>query len=224
MGYSGKLEEKRVALRLRRKGLSYSEIRKKVKVSKSTLSLWCRDVVLNVDQMEKLSSRVLEGAERGRIIGAKVQQRARINKTKQLNMQGVRDVGEMSKRDRFLAGIGLYIGDGVKGDKNVGFSNSNKQIIKFMMGWFREFCNVPEEKFRGAIWLHEGLDEGESRIFWSRLTGIPVDQFTKTYISKPKKESKKIRKNIHKYGVFAIRVCDVDMQRRVMGWMKAILR
>jgi len=42
MSYAGKLEEKNKAIALRKKGYSYSEILKKVDVSKDTISRWCR--------------------------------------------------------------------------------------------------------------------------------------------------------------------------------------
>lgn len=50
MGYVGKLEEKFRALELRRKGLSYGAIRQQIYVSKSTLSIWCRDIELTKEQ------------------------------------------------------------------------------------------------------------------------------------------------------------------------------
>lgn len=75
MGYAGKLEEKRLALKLRRRDHSYSEIQKQVRVSKDTLSRWCRELILSPKQMEKFLKRRLKGAEKGRIIGAKKQQR-----------------------------------------------------------------------------------------------------------------------------------------------------
>ena len=135
MGYAGKLEEKELALKLRRKGLSYSEIQKKVFVSKDTLSRWCRDVILTPEQLGGLRKKRLKGAERGRIIGAKKQQRDRIRRTKKLLEQGEKEVGLLSKRDRFISGIALYLGDGLKGDKGIGFSNSNPKTISFMMKW-----------------------------------------------------------------------------------------
>lgn len=223
MGYAGKLEEKSLALKLRRKGLSYNEIRKAVPVSKSTLSLWCRDIILTPNQMEKLQKRRLSGTERGRIIGAKKQQQERIKKTKKLLNQGKNEVDLLNKRDRFIAGIGLYLGDGYKGDKGVGFSNSNSRIIQFMMSWFREFCNIPEEKFRGQIWIHDNLNEPQAKIFWSKTTGIPTKQFTKSYIAKNKTNSRKIRKKLHEHGIFAIRIHKSNLQRKILGWMVGIL-
>lgn len=43
-----------------------------------------------------------------------------------------------------------------------------------MVHWFQEFGKVPKEKFRGAICLHEGLDEKIAKQFWSKLTDIPL--------------------------------------------------
>ncbi len=223
MGYAGKLEEKKLALKLRRQGLSYCEIQKKVSVSKGTLSLWCRDVILTPSQLGRLRKKRLRGAEKGRIIGAKKQQRDRIKRTKELMKNGQKEVGLLNKRDRFIAGIALYLGDGYKTDKSVGFSNSNPQIISFMMKWFREFCQIPEDKFRGQIWIHEDLDELRAREFWSEITKIPISQFRKSYIAKNKKESRKIRKKIHEHGIFAVRISSTEIQRKILGWMSGIL-
>ena len=223
VGYAGKIKEKRLARKLRGQGLSYNEIKKKVNVSKSTLSLWCRDVILSPEQLERLIARKIKGAERGRIIGAKRQQQERIKRTNKLLRQGIREIGKLNKRDRFISGVALYLGDGYKNDKGVGFSNSNPKIIEFMMKWFREFCQIPEEKFRGQIWIHDNLNEFKARKYWSKTTKISIEQFQKSYIAENKTESRKIRKNLHEHGVFAIRVHDSAIQRRILGWMAGIL-
>lgn len=49
-----KREERARALRLRRQGKSYSQIKKEIGVSKSTLSCWLRTYPLNKKQIEKL--------------------------------------------------------------------------------------------------------------------------------------------------------------------------
>ncbi|MCX6806826.1 MAG: hypothetical protein NT135_01750 [Candidatus Berkelbacteria bacterium] len=223
MGYFGKLEEKQLAQQLRRKGLSYGEIQKKVHISKDSLSRWCRDIILTAQHMERLQKRKLKGAERGRIIGAKRQQQNRIKRINSLLEKGKKEVGKLTKRDRFIAGAALYLGDGYKSDKSVGFSNSDPKIIKFMMSWFREFCRIPEEKFRGQIWIHDNRDELKARKYWSKITGIPLSRFHKSYIAKNKIKSRKIRKQLHKCGIFAIRISSAGVQRRILGWMSGIL-
>lgn len=223
MGYTGKIELKEKALKLRKLGKSYSEIQREVDVSKDTLSRWCRDVVLSPQQMEKLRQQKLTGSEKGRLIGAKNQQQKRIDQINLSVVQGAKDIGKMSKRDRFLVGIALCLGEGSKNDEYFGFANSDPNIIKFLMEWVREFGDIPDNKFKAQIWIHDNLDEQKARLFWSNLTGIPLTNFYKSYISKNKPDSPKIRKNKHENGVFAIRICNAQFQRRVLGWMAGIL-
>lgn len=92
-----------------------------------------------------------------------------------------------------------------------------------MMRWFREFCQVPEKKFRGQIWIHDDLDENKAKKYWSATTGIPESKFHKSYIAKNKTDSRKIRKKLHKHGVFAIKIHDSSMQGKILGWMAGVL-
>lgn len=130
----------------------------------------------------------------------------------------------MTDREVFVAGVGLYLGDGAKGDRAVDFSNSDPEIINFMMDWFRKFCRVKEDRFRGAVWIHSNQDVELAENFWVDLTGIPKSQFHKTYVARLKKGSNKVRKNRHKHGIFKIKICDVDLQRKIRGWMAGILQ
>ncbi|HSX19009.1 MAG TPA: hypothetical protein VLE91_02625 [Candidatus Saccharimonadales bacterium] len=223
MGFYGKLEEKLKAQELRRGGLSYKEILLQIKVSKDTVSRWCRDIELTEEQKKRLVENKAFGQRRGSIVAAENKRNSRIMRTKTIFKDALKDLGKLSKRDRFMAGIALYAGEGDKTDGHGGFANSDPKLINFMMHWFRDFCEVPASKFRGAIWLHEGLDEKKAKEYWSKLTGIPIVQFHKTYIAVNKINSRKIRKNIHEYGVFAIKFSDSEKQRRIIGWISALV-
>ena len=166
MGYYRKLKEKELVKKLRYNGLSYGEIQKKVNVSKDTISRWCKDIVLSPKQIDRLLQNKLNGATKGRLIGAKKQQNERIERSKLLFENGLSKVGKPSKRDRFIAGIGLYIGDGGKGDKRFSFSNSDPKTIKFMTEWLTEFFNVSPDKMAGQIWIHDNLNERKARKYW----------------------------------------------------------
>lgn len=223
MGYFGKLEEKSKAQRLRKQGLSYGEILLQVNVSKDTISRWCRDIILSEEQKRRLLENKSLGQKKGSLVAADNKREARILRTQTIFQQAKRELGDLSKRDRFIAGLMLYAGEGEKTDGKGGFANSDPKMISFMMKWFREFCDLPISKFRGAIWLHEDRSEKEAKRFWSELTHIPEAQFHKTYIAKNKVDSKKIRKNIHEHGIFAIRFSDTAKQRRIIGWISALL-
>jgi len=221
MGYSGYLKLKQKAITLRKKGLSVRNIQKELKVSKSSVSIWTRDVKLTKKQLLRLYKNKLNGRIKGSFINAKKQQEERIRKTLELHRIGMQEVGKLSKRDKFIIGIALYSGEGTKSDRNCGFANSDPSLIKFMAYWFREFCKVQESKLRGSLWLHDNLDQVKAEKFWSKLTKIPLKQFQKTYIVEQKRRN--IRKNIHEYGVFSIRFTDATIHRKIMGWIKGIL-
>ncbi len=222
MGYFGNLEKKIQAQELRRKGYSYSQIKKVIDVPKGTLSGWCRDIVLTEEQALKLFGNKLKGAAKGRIIGAKRQQARRLKEIQDMMFEGAKEIGALSCRDKFLIGVALYAAEGTKTDKACSFSNSDPLLIKFMSDWFREFCHVSEERLRGAIWIHDNLDAMKAIRYWSKLVNIPISQFHKTYIAQNKPNSPKIRKNIHKYGVFSVRFSDAKVHRKLMGRISGV--
>lgn len=77
-----------------------------------------------------------------------------------------------------VAGAGLYWAEGYKAGRNqVNFSNSDPFMVKLMMGFFRRVCEVPSTKFRGVVHIHPHLDKEGARRFWSRISGIPLNQF-----------------------------------------------
>lgn len=221
MGYYGKIEEKHKAQALRKKGSSYNEILLKVKVSKDTLSRWCRDIRLTYKQEKRLISKKKLGQRKGSLVAADNKRKTRLFKMIKLFKEAKNELGSLSNRDRFIAGIALYAGEGTKTDGQGGFSNSNPQLIKFMSKWFQKFCNLDKNKLRGALWLHKASVEDKAIDYWSRISGIPNKQFYKTYITK-RNSKHKIRKNIHKYGVLSIRFNDSDKQRKIMGWISAL--
>jgi len=221
MGYAGKLDLKLKAQFLRKKGLSVKEIQKKLRVLRSSVSLWVRDIQLNKKQLERLYLNKKTGALRGSIIGAKKKQREREDLTRKLITEGRKEVGNISTRDRFIAGIVMYFAEGDKKDGHIGFCNTDPNAIRFMVDWIRKFCNLPKEKLRGALYIHDDLDEKKAKKYWSELTGIPLTQFTKSYIAK--NNLNRLRKKKHIYGVFRVSTSSVVLHRKLMGWINRVL-
>lgn len=222
MGYAGLLESKLKAQNLRRQGYSYLQILKEVKVSKNSISRWCRDIELTEQQKADLIGRKMYGQRKGSLVAAENKRERRKALDEEAYLRSRSQIGNITKREYLIAGIALYTGEGDKGRSKSAFTNSDPKLIKFMMAWFRDCCKVPADKFRGAIWIHEGNDEIKAREYWSELTGIAEGKFHKTYVSKNKIDSKKIRKNIHKYGIFSIRFSDTKIQRQILGWISAL--
>lgn len=220
MGYAGKLDLKLKARSLRKEGFSIKHIEKKLKVSRSSVSLWVRDVKLTKKQLEKLYQNKKTGALRGCIIAAMNKIKKKDESIKKLMQEGKKEVGRLSKRDKFIIGISLYFAEGEKTNDNVGFSNTDPLAIKFMTNWFRKCCKVSEEKFRCYLYIHDNLDERKAKRFWSKLTGIPLCQFRRSYIVK--NNPNRLRKVKHIYGVLRVSISDVNLHRKIMGWISGI--
>lgn len=220
MGYIGKLNLKLKARFLRRAGLSVKEIQKRLKVSRSSVSLWVRDIRLTEKQLRKLYLNKRTGGLKGSIIAAMNKIKKREKLTKLLKKEGIKDVGKLSKRDKFIAGIAMYFAEGNKGDGSVSFSNTDPLAIKFMIHWLRKFCQVPQNKFRAYLYIHDNLSEKKAKKFWSNLTKIPLSQFRKSYIVK--NNPRRLRKIRHINGVLKITVSNVILHRKIMGWISGI--
>lgn len=222
MGYMGKLDLKKTARKLRQKGLSVRTIQKELQVSKSSISLWTRDIVLTEKQLEVLFLNKKTGIRKASIIAARNKIKRRKEITQTLLKEGELEIGKLSKRDKFIAGLALYFAEGDKTDKNVAFTNTDPRAIKFMCMWFRIFCKIAEDKFRCYLYIHDDLNELDAKRYWSLITKIPLSQFRKSYIVKNRLN--RLRKTKHKYGVLRITISNVSLLRKIMGWISGVFR
>lgn len=214
-----KLKEKIEAIRLRKLGESFSEIREKIKVSKGTLSLWLRDVKLSPEQ-EQIIYATWRQKHAYRL--AKANQEKRESSIKKIAFEAKKEAVSLFGNPLFLAGLMLYWAEGDKSElrEALKFSNSDPAMIKFMMRWFREICLVPEDKFRIALHIHTFHCRQDIEGYWSKLTNIPRSQFHKTQI---KPTSLGQRRNPLYDGTCAISIHNRDLFRRIRGWKLAFI-
>jgi hypothetical protein len=111
-------------------------------------------------------------------------------------------------------GLMLYWAEGDKtGSSFVALTNTDPKVLIYFVNWIRRYFEIEEERLRGRLYIWEDLDEPRAKRYWSKILGIPVSQFTKSYISKSKP---KIRKRRHEYGV-----CRVSYgSKKVFGEIK----
>jgi hypothetical protein len=211
MGYRGKLAEQRQARRLRRAGLPLAEIAATLGVSKSSVSLWVRDV--------ELAGPVVRPA-RGRRREPNALQRRKQGEIERLLEEGRARVGRLSEREFLVAGAALYAGEGTKRDGAVRFANSDPRMIVFFCCWLRRFFEVDESRLRVRLYLHEGLDLAATIAYWSALTGVPPSQFGKPYRAVP---DPSIRHAKHVHGCVTVSYSCSATHRGVMGLVSALL-
>jgi hypothetical protein len=211
MGYRGKLVERRQARQLRRTGLPLGEIAVRLGVSKSSVSLWVRDVEFDAP---------VARAVRGRRRDPNALQRRKQGEIERLLEEGRARLGRLSEREFLVAGVALYAGEGSKGDGRLRFVNSDPRMVVFFCAWLRHFYEIDESRLRLALYLHQGLDLAAAMVYWSVLTGIPETQFTKPYRAVP---DPSIRHAKHVHGCVAVGYSCSATHRSVMGLVHALL-
>ena len=185
---------KEKVINLRKKGLSYNEIIKIIPVSKSSVSLWCRNIQLNNDQRKLIDNK------RNYLSGIKAIQNKFWNLRSKSFNDGRDMINKLTKNERFVAGLMLYWAEGTKA-KSAAISNSDPRLIKFMITWFKEFFAIFPKNFHIHMHIHSGHDENKLKLFWSKLTGVPLQNFRKSFI---KEEGSGYKKNILYNGTIKI--------------------
>ena len=145
---------------------------------------------------------------------------AKLRQIEELNRDGRERIGTLSETEFLVAGAALYAGEGAKGDGGVQFANTDPAMIRFFCAWLRHFFEVDESRLRGRVYLHEGLDLERAETFWSKLTGVPREQFRQAHRAVP---DASIRHNKHEHGCAYVSYSCSKVHRQIMGLVRALL-
>ena len=206
---------------LRRRGLSVRDITKKVPVSKSTVSTWCKDVTLSKKQKQNLFEQWR--AFTGQRLGVKANREKREREIAIVRSAAEREINILSLSSFKIAGIMLYWAEGAK-TQSVAVSNSDPKIIIFMVRWFNKIFGILPEHLKSQLHIHHGNNDHKIKRYWSQLTGIPLRNFGKSFI-KPRGTGH--RTNVLQNGIIKIRVAGTgveDLRYRILTMADKISR
>lgn len=210
---------KQDAINLRNQGYSYNLIKAKLGVPKSTLSNWLVEIPFQPNQ------EVITRIRDANMTLVRKKLKDKFDTWDRIKIEAAKEVGSVEKRDLFMLGLGVYIGEGSKGFGNVKIINSDPQIINLAIRWFNQICNVPLDNFTLAIHLYPDNDVDETLKFWSNITGVPLSQFHKVQIDRRINKSK-LRKKKLPYGTAHLAVkangnplYGVQLSRRILAWI-----
>lgn len=99
-----KIREKEQAILLRRKGTSIKQIADQFQVSKSTVSVWCKDVSLSETARARLLNSSASRNVSGLLAYSELKRRNRQNKTTTNHLKGAHLIGSLSERDVLCIG------------------------------------------------------------------------------------------------------------------------
>jgi len=196
---------------LRRLGFSYSEIREKVSVSKSTLQNWLTLAGLTLTK-EHLEIQLKKSVEK-RAAATLASKITRARKRDKEVSQAVAKLQKYIGEELFIYGIALYEAEGSKQDE-CRFSNSDWRLIKLFDKFIRTyFGDETKLDLKYSVFIHESRRGDLDRIksFWSRKLQVPKDRFPVYW-----KKNKIVRKRTNKdyVGQIQVRVAGVSYLTR----------
>jgi transposase-like protein len=211
-----KTAERRQARLLRRRdGRSVKEIARILGVSRSSVSLWVRDIELTPEQHAALRERNpayngqrngwAENARRGRLRRRAFQERGRM----------------LARRGNapYLAGCMLFWAEGSRRRTRVEFVNSDPEMVRFFVQFLRDAFGVRPEKVVVACNLFADHEERQREIerFWLNVLELPESCLRKSTVNRYSRYSKKKRKNKLPYGTCRVCVHSTEIVQAIYG-------
>jgi transposase len=213
------------ARELRAEGLNYNQISARLGVSKSSVSLWVRDLPVPPRlSYEETRKRSAEGARRYWATERKEREAHRENH----RAAAAAEIGELTGREILIAGAIAYWCEGTKSKPHrqqycVVFINSDPGLIRLFLR-FLDTAGVTRSDLVYTVSIHQSGDVAAARQFWLEVTGAKPEQFNKPSLKRhnPKTTRKNVGENYH--GCLRISVHQSSvLLRKIEGWAQAIM-
>lgn len=206
-----KLQQRALAVKMRREGQSYSYIQKRIGVSKSTLSNWLKEIPLTDTRLRELrdfNPVRIEKTRQTKLLKKKTRRDSVFEKIKQ-------DF-KTNKKPIFREGFYLYWGEGTKtAEYTVALTSSDPAIIKCFISWL-SILGVSKEDMRVKVHMYSDQVESEVLKFWIDKTTLQKGQFYKTYIKKTD-AIRRTYKGTFGNGTCSVMYHDRDMYEYIMA-------
>jgi predicted transcriptional regulator len=187
--------KKDVAIEMRKRGFSYSEIHDRLGISKSTLSFWLAKIKVDDYFPIKMKERQLEALRRG-VERKKTQAEQAIETIKNSSSK---DIGKISAREMWLMGVVLYWKERLTQERDndlkrgFRFSSADGLLIQFILKWLRDIGKIEDHEIIFDIFAHAEMKNKTADIidYWASITKLPSHRFTHIYFQKTSKSLKR---------------------------------
>jgi hypothetical protein len=207
------------ARELRTQGLSYNEIVARLGVSKSSVSLWVRDIPCPERFAYVHSERRQEGLRKFNA--------ARTARQAAETEAAAAEIGELTDREVLIAGAIAYWCEGSKNKPHrkanrVVFVNSDPGLINFFL-LFLDAVGVNREDLIFRVQIHENADAEAAQQFWLEVTGAQPSQFRSPTLKHHNPKTVRMNVGDDYHGCLRIDVRrSGELYRRIEGWASAI--
>lgn len=208
-------KDKEKAIQLRLKGMSYSQIKQQLGLSKSTLSGWLSDYPLSPERIKELRDINPRRIENFR----NTMRKKREERLSKVYERVKKDISKLNKREIFLCGLFLYWGEGYKtAVTTTAVANTDPAVLKFFIKWLKTI-HAPFDKIKVKIHLYKDMDKDEIVRYWSKELKLPTKCFTQIYIKKSKLSGLNYKNGFGK-GTCNVMIHNRDLNEYVIMAMK----
>ncbi len=217
-----KKAEREQARILRKQGYSLGEIRRRLGVAKSSVSVWVRDVELTAEQMERLAEQGSGGANKAsREKYSQTMRRKREARIAEYYREAEEEWPRLKQDVEFMFGLALYVGEGSKSKfDRVEIANCDVWVIRKSLLFF-ERIGAARARVGCKIVLHPGLDRQEALAFWQVATGLASQQFHIYYAAT--RSSRNQFPHRQPYGTCTVCAHSVVLSYKVHRWVELAL-
>jgi transposase len=213
------------ARELRARGSTYDEIAAELGVSKSSVSLWVRDMPrcgrISYEEFRKRNADGVARYWQAEKVRREAARRA-------ISEQASTEIGQLSEREFLIAGAIAYWCEGSKnkptrrGD-SVAFINSDPRLIQFFLR-FLAVVGVDRDELICRVLIHESADVAAAQQFWQDTTGVKPEQFRRPTLKRhnPKTIRKNTGDDYHGCLVIVVRR-SLRLYRKIEGWASAAM-
>lgn len=201
---------------LRSKGKTYKEIKQmlKLKVPKSTLSYWVKNVSLPEDYIKKVVKLNRINLNKARLIALKANKIKRQIFLFEINKRNTLIVNSIFKSETAKIALAMLCLAEAKKYTSKGSSfnlgNSDPRIIVIFLALLKKCFNFNPEKVRCTVQCRADQDIEELEKFWRNVTKVPEKLFYKAQID-PRTIGKPTKKKDYK-GVLKVDYLDTKVQ------------
>jgi transposase-like protein len=216
-----KTDEKKLARRLRHEeGAAIGEIARRVGVSKSSVSLWVRDIELTAEQRASLLKR--NPAYNRQLSGSRKMAARRRAERIAYQEDGRR---RAQQRDPgFVAGCMLYWAEGSKERNQLQFCNADPVMARFFVDFLRTYFCLSEEniQIRCHLYADHLSRQREVEDFWLCALRLPATSLRKSRVNVYSKYSQRKRVGNLPYGTCRVVVSKTWVIQTIYGAIQEI--
>lgn len=152
----------------------------------------------------------------------------RLAKEARIKGEAREEVGEITDRELFIAGVIAYAAEGSKQKPwspkcATQFMNSDPRMITLYLRWL-DGLGITLEDLSFRVSIHKSADVQSALGFWSSVVGVPKERFRRTTLKRGNPRTPRRNIGLSYRGCLCVSVRrSTDLTRRIDGWFDAIV-